>query len=100
MKQGLWENRGVKTLVAFASILAIMASLLTLLFGLLFFDNLRHHTLLKFLTLASPLVAIAAMIPYQLKPGGRNACFVVLSVLWVVITSILWLSDSAKGIIH
>ena len=86
--------------MTFLSVFAIFASLFSLGFGLLFFSNLQQHALLTFFTLMSPLFAVVSIFPYQMKPSGWTATWVLASVLLVLVTWFLWVSDSAKGIIH
>lgn len=95
-----WTKGLVRWLVTFAGIFGFLASLFCLAFGLLFFNNLEKHTALVFLTFASPLFVIASIFPYQVKPSGKTASWSFLSVLLVMVTWMLWLSDGAKGIIH
>lgn len=98
--KSFWFQGWVKGLMAFLGILAIFASLLSLGFGLLFFNNLQEHLLLTFFTLVSPLFAVVSIFPYQMKPSGWTATWSLASILLVLVTWMLWTSGSAKGMIH
>ena len=95
-----WDRDWLRALASFLSIGAFLASLLPCLFGLLFLTNLLRNEGLALITFTSPVVAIASLFPYQLRPCGATATITLISVVLVTATCFMWLSDGAKGIIH
>ena len=87
-------------LAAIASTLTILISIVPLGFGLMFSDALREHPIILFMTYASPILAVSSYIAFQFKPNKSTALLTLFSVLFVVATWCLWLSDHANGIIH
>ena len=95
-----WDRDWLRATASLASIVAFLAALLPCVFGLLFLSSLLGHMGLALMTFSSPVVAIISLFPYQMKPCGATATFTILSVILVAVTWLVWLSDSAKGIIH
>ena len=98
--RSFWAQDWVRGLMTLSGTLAIFASLLSLGFGLLFCNNLQEHFLLTFFTLVSPLFVVVSVFQYQMKSSGWTALWSLASMLWVLVTWMLWMSESAKGIIH
>ncbi len=95
-----WDKNWLRGLASLLSILAFLASLIPVLFGLLFLTSLLHYSMLACITFLSPIVAILSLFPYQIRPSCMSAAITLFAVLLVIATWCVWLSDKAKGIIH